>query len=46
MKRAFKMKKKAFFVIFNGLFIEANNRNFLEDESPTLKVKQITSHYY
>ena len=34
-KRAFKMKQKAFFIIFKGLFNEVNNAIFLEGENWT-----------
>ena len=35
-KRRFKMKSKAFFIIFEGLSLKQTKKNFLEDESPTL----------
>ena len=37
MGRAFKMKQKAFFIIFKGLSINQIIQIFLEGESPTLK---------
>ena len=36
MKRAFKMKQKVFFIIFNGLSMKQVTQMFLESESPTL----------
>ena len=36
MKRAFKMKLKAFFIIFKGLSMNQITKSFSEDESPTL----------
>ena len=38
MKRAFKMKYKAFFIIFEGLSLKQIKRIFLEGESPTLTI--------
>ena len=39
MKKAFKMKQKAFFIIFKGLSLKQIKQIFLEGESrPTLKV--------
>ena len=35
-KRAFKMKEKASFIIFEGLSLKQINKVFLEGESPTL----------
>ena len=32
-KRAFKMKQKAFFIIFKGFSLKQIKKNFLEDES-------------
>ena len=37
MKRAFKIKLKAFFIIFKGLSLKKTKQIFLEGESPTLK---------
>ena len=37
MKRAFKMKQKSFFIIFEGLLLKLLKQTFLEGESPTLK---------
>ena len=42
MKRAFKMKYKAFFIIFKGLLFSNKNRFFLEGESPTLSWVELT----
>ena len=36
MKRAFNMKKKAFFIFFKGLSSKQINQISLESESPTL----------
>ena len=36
MKRAFKMKQKAFFIIFKGLSMKQIAQFVLEGESPTL----------
>ena len=38
MKRAFKMKIRNIFYLFQRVFNEANNTNFFEDDSPILKV--------
>ena len=37
MKRAFKMKKKAFFIIFKGLLMKQITQFFLKSQGPTLK---------
>ena len=37
MKRAFKMKQKAFFIIVKGLLIKQITQTFLEGETPILK---------
>ena len=37
MKRTFKMKPKAFFIIFKGLSLRQINPTFLDNESETLK---------
>ena len=36
-KRAFKMKLKAFFIIFNGVSMKQITKTVLEDDCPTLK---------
>ena len=41
MKRAFKMKEKAFFIIFKGLSLKQIKRNFLEDENVTIRLASI-----
>ena len=38
MERAFKMKYKVFFIIFEGLSLKQINF-FFEDKSPTLRLK-------
>ena len=37
IERAFKMKKKAFFIIYEGLSLKQIKQIFLEGESPTLR---------
>ena len=37
-KRTFKMKWKAFFIIFKGLLVKQITQSFLELESPTLNL--------
>ena len=37
MKRALKMKQKAFFITFNGLSMKQGTHFFLKYESPTLR---------
>ena len=39
MKRAFKMKSKTFFIIFEGLSLTQIKKEILEGESPTLMEK-------
>ena len=36
MKRAFKMKQKTLFIIFNGISLKQIKQIFLEGESPNL----------
>ena len=38
-EKAFKMKQKVFLKIFKGLSLKQIKKFFLEDESPTLKVR-------
>ena len=43
-KTAFNMKQKEFFIILR-VFIEVNETNFLEDESPTLKRLKVSLEF-
>ena len=46
MTRAFKIKKKALFITFNGISLKQIKKPLLEGESPNLRYRNIPGRSY